>query len=435
MSHCGCTLAPEVLTAAAAAGNAAGCERLLGGGVAAGWRTVTAAAEAGHLPGACAGGQADILAWLQQAHGYQPRPVDAAAAARAGQVAMLEQLLPPPPTPAQLPSQAAAEAGDGDRLRMDHGLLWEPDTAAAAAAAADAAPVQHPLAPRWHAENRLRLLQSIIHGCPVEVLQRHYEPLSRGWVPSRTAEGAAAAQPPAGAAGGGAGDEAAEAATISLDCLQRLQRLRAHGFQFGTRAAELISQGGHADALAYLWDECGVPGPMGAPDPVGDFLRGCNRALARGSKCEAGARLLRVLQLLATRGAALSAEHAAMAADCRMPEPMLLYLAEAAEPVAERGGDLWDQAFSRAAQQGTSLAVLRVLRQRRGAAVDLVAVACGGGSEEALDWAAAELAAEGSALQPLDEREAASVAGAGSTAAMGWLRGRGLLPPPTSGRT
>ncbi|KAG2423591.1 hypothetical protein HXX76_015229 [Chlamydomonas incerta] len=508
LAQCGCALMPEVLTAAAAAGNAAGCERLRGAGVAADWRTVTAAAEAGHLAvlhlllaetthirharnflteaaarGACAGGHADILAWLQQVHGFRPSLVDIEAAARAGQVGILEQLLPPPPPPPpqSLQAQAAAEAGDGDRFRLDRGLLWGPD------AAAGAAPVQHPSAQRWHAENRLRLLQAIVHGCPMEVLQRHYEPLSRGWVPARAPDIVAAALAAALAArGGGAAGGAPElwrskllasalqsptacwgakldfllsawgpqqttelirdvaacqaavhATTESLDCLQRLRWLRAHGARFGTRAAELVSQGGHAEALAYLWDECGVPGPMGTPDPVGEFLRGCgqySQTVAPDSERGTGARHLRVLQLLATRGAVLSAEHAAMAARCRAPEPMLLYLAEAAVPVAERGGDLWDQAFTSAAQQGASLTALRVLRQRRGAAVDLAAVACGG-SEEALDWAAVELAAAGCVLQPLDEKDAASVAGAGNTAAMGWLRGRGLLPPLTSSRT
>ncbi|KAG2423583.1 hypothetical protein HXX76_015222 [Chlamydomonas incerta] len=428
LAHCGCTLTPEVLTAAAAAGNAAGCERLLGGGVAADWRTVTAAAKAGDLPvlqlllwsstggqrcrlyydavrGACAGGHAHVLAWLQQAHGYQPSLEGVEAAARAGQVAMLELLLPPPPPqlPRLAPAHAAAAAGDGDRFRLDHGLLWEPAAAAAAAgsAAAAAAPVQNPHAPRRRADNRLRLLLAIIHGCPVEVLQRHYEPLSQGWVPARPPEGAAAAQAAAWAVGGGVGaadaellhrillaslltsalgsptacwgakldflltswgppvtnelvrdvavcDKAAQAATIRLDCLQRLQWLRPQGFQFGTRAAELVSAGGHAAPLAYLWDECGVPGPMGTPDPVGVFLRGCSQAVPRCYERGAGARFLRVLQLLAARDAALSAEHAAMAADCLGPEPMLLYLAEAAEPVAERGGDAWNRAFSRA---------------------------------------------------------------------------------------
>ncbi|KAG2423590.1 hypothetical protein HXX76_015228 [Chlamydomonas incerta] len=398
--------------------------------------------------GACAGGHADILAWLQQARGYEPCLADIEVAARAGQVAMLELLLPPPPPlpppqPQALQAPAAAEAGDGDRFRLYRGLLWEPD------ADAGAAPVQHPSAQRWRADNRLQLLQYIMHGCPVEVLQRHYEPLSRGWVPARAPDMAAAAQAAAlaarggGAAGGApelwhskllasalqsptacwgakldfllsawgpaetealirdvaACEMAVQATAKRVDCLQRLRWLRAHGARFGTRAAELVSAGGHADALAYLWDECGVPGPMGTPDPVGVFLCGCSRSVARFTERGAGARFLRVLQLLAARGAALSAKHAAKAA---FFEPMLLYMAEAAVPVTERGGDAWNKAFTRAAENGASLTTLRVLRQRRGAAVDLAAVECGG-SEEALDWAAAELAAEGSVLQPLDE--------------------------------
>ncbi|KAG2423589.1 hypothetical protein HXX76_015227 [Chlamydomonas incerta] len=495
LAQCACTLTPEVLTAAAAAGNTAGCKRLRGAGCGADWRTITAAAEAGHLPvlqllthkrsahlsdaaarGACAGGHANILAWLrQQATGFRPSLDDVEAAARAGQVAMLELLLPPPLPPRPASAQATAEAGDGAPFRLDRGLLWELD------ATAGAARVEHPPAQSdRRAENRLRLLQAIIHGCPVEVLQRHYEPLSRGWVPAPRPEAAAAEQLAAAGAALGAGgaavvapelwrsklltsalqsptacwgaklefllsawgpqqttelvrdvaacEMAVHATTESLDCLQRLRWLRAHGFQFGTRAAELVSAGGHAEALAYLWYECGMPGPMGTPDPVGVFLRGCSRTVARFSEHEAGARFLRVLQLLAARGAVLSAEHAAMATDWPGPEPMLLYLAEATEPFTEREGYHWNWAFTRAAQNGASLAVLRVLRERRGAAVDVAAVAHGG-SEEALDWAAAELAAEGSVLQPLSLFTARHLTNSGNRAGLVWLRSRGLLPP------
>ncbi|KAG2423108.1 hypothetical protein HXX76_002332 [Chlamydomonas incerta] len=497
LAHCGCTLPPELMTAAAAAGNAAGCERLLAAGCKVGWHgVITAAAEAGHLPvlqllfgniicadtpnflrqaarGACAGGHADILAWLQQAHGWRPILDNAKDAAREGQVAMLELLLPQPAS-----APAAAGAGYGDRFRRDHhALLWEPGAAAAAAGAAAFidGDLDHP---SLLADSRLGLLHAIIQGCPVEVLQRHYEPLSRGWMPAGPEERAAAAQPHAWAAWDTArgervavlvfgyilacalqsrmacwrakldfllsawgpavaaaltqyvavSEQAVVAATTNDDCLQRLQWLRAHGFHFGAHTAECVAWRGNAEALAYLWDECGVPGPMSSPDPAGVFLRGCSRTVSRYCQRDAGVKL-RVLQLLAMRGAVLSAEHAAMAARCPGQEPMLLYLAEAAEPVTERGGDVWDQALLSAAQHGASLVTLRVLRQRRGAAVDLAAVACGG-SEEALDWAAAELAAEGSVLQLLEEGEAARVEAAGNTAAMDWLRGRGLLPPP-----
>ncbi|KAG2442745.1 hypothetical protein HXX76_002827 [Chlamydomonas incerta] len=476
LNRCGCKLTSEVLTAAAAAGNAVGCQRLLlGDGCRVDWRSVMAAAEAGHLPvlqlllaknrhtvyelsdlndaaadGACAGGHPDILAWLQQAHGYWPSFDHMVDAARAGQVAMLELLLPltltltltrpprPPPRPHEsrtTPVPATAKAGDRDRFRLSRGLLWGPDAAAAAAAVV----VDDDPSERRRGERRLRLLEAIIHGCPVEVLQRCYEPLSRGWVPVRLPEGTAAAQPDLGPARGGRPhswrcrtltsalesptacweakldfllsawgpavteglvrdvavcDKAVLATTRCVDCLQRLQRLRATGFQFSASAAERVSQEGHADALAYLWDECGVPGPLGSQDPVGVFLRGYGLSAAFGSDREVGVRLLRMLQLLATRGMVLSATHAVRAvycwADAGEPkgrfacELALLYLAEVAEPVTERGGDVWHQAFSCAARNGAGLAVLRALRQRRGAAVDLAAVACGG-SEEALD--------------------------------------------------
>ncbi|KAG2428302.1 hypothetical protein HXX76_010450 [Chlamydomonas incerta] len=160
--QCGCALKPAVLTAAAAAGNLAGCERLLREGCSFSTDALVGAARGGHLPalqlllgavvsgenvtdtylaaaaqGACAGGQLSVLAWLQQVYGYSPRLPDAEAAARAGQVAVLEQvLLPLLLLPLLLPELGVSEE--------------QPEPATRAA--------------RWG------LLLAIVEGCPVAVL-------------------------------------------------------------------------------------------------------------------------------------------------------------------------------------------------------------------------------------------------------------------------
>ena len=83
-------------------------------------------------------------------------------------------------------------------------------------------------------------------------------------------------------------------------------------------------------------------------------------------------------------------------------EDALLWLTEAAVEEAEEDDDAetvrrrWSRVFSKAAAEGAGLRLLRAIREKRGAAVHLGAVACGG-SEEALEWAAAELAAEAEA--------------------------------------
>ncbi|KAG2428288.1 hypothetical protein HXX76_010438 [Chlamydomonas incerta] len=207
LAQSGCALKPAVLTAAASSGNLAGCERLLwdegcsfhpdalqaaaeGGHIPVlqlllsecreecdsylGW-AMEAAAKGGQLPalqfllracdqpqqshihaaaqGACAGGRLEILSWLQQTHGYSPRPEDVLAAARGGQAALLEQLLPPLLLPV-VATAAAAASGSGTEM-------WAPQQ-----------------------QLRHQLLCSIIRDCPADVLASVYDSLADGWAPS-----------------------------------------------------------------------------------------------------------------------------------------------------------------------------------------------------------------------------------------------------------
>ncbi|KAG2428269.1 hypothetical protein HXX76_010419 [Chlamydomonas incerta] len=438
LAQCGCALKPKVLTAAAAAGNLAGCERLLRDGCSFSTDAITAAARGGHMPtlelllsaiasgdnftdsylaaaaqGACAGRQLSVLAWLQQAHGYSPRLPDAEAAARAGQVAMLEQLLMP-------------------LLLLELGVSEEQPEPAACAA-------------RW------RLLIAIAEGCPVAVLQRHYDSLWR--LPRGAARGfseldlmkAALRSPtpcwaakveflrsacwgPAVVAGVRHGGLCSvwKAAAERPDFLARLKLLRAAGVCMDTSAAMVAAQSGHADALAWLWDEAGVPAGVTA-----EFS---NPYVVRSLSGNVG-----VLGLLRDRGVVFDARHVAVVSGFRWPGAAMLWLVEAVEGGARHGGGgggggrrpakqeqrAWSGAFATFASSGSELPLLRTLRAR-GASVDLGAVA-ERGSEEALEWAAAEL--EAGAAAPLSSEQAQEVFTAGNKAALAWLHRRGLLPP------
>ncbi|PNW77834.1 hypothetical protein CHLRE_10g453750v5 [Chlamydomonas reinhardtii] len=453
LAHCGCTLTSGALASAAAGGSVAACERLLGAGApasceaygqacvaaaAGGHMSVlrllldrtrlskaessytascAAAARAGQLPalqllldspasgavcarvirnagtGACEGGQQDILVWLQQAHGYIPSLVDAVAAARGGQVALLEQLLSP--------------------------LVLQPDRLESELASGGNAAKQ-PLYRRWI------VLEAITAGCPVEVLQRHHDRL---WSVAANAnearsEDAAAAEAAASSnkirrqlllatAGSGTAcwgrkldffmsawgpDGVARelqqrfdltafcnAAALRPDYAQRLRRLHAAGMPLGVQALRYAARFGHIDALKYLLDEAGAPAAA------------IDTAFVRSYVSERGPQLAdsQLLRLLKERGYAFTAADVKAAARWGWPdEPLIALIQMAVDGGAEdANGSDWSAAFNYAAIGGASTCVLQALRVR-GAAVDLAAVAKGG-SEEALDWAAAELEAEG----------------------------------------
>ncbi|KAG2427273.1 hypothetical protein HXX76_012469 [Chlamydomonas incerta] len=507
LAHCGCEAARadqrgEALAAAAAAGWKDGCQQLLQGPAGfepgSGWWAIATAALGGHLTvlqplieatdpnrgehvscetlrraafGACSGGHTHILAWLQQAYGYSPSLEEVEAAARAGQVTILESLMSQRPE-CRPPGERTSETGTAVAQQQDQ--------------------------QRWA---RRRLLSEIAYGCPAAVLQRHYDTLwprqrerpatagaaaagaataaaglpaaagvgdgqqdpqqdpqqqqQQRWVPDGADLDSAACDLLAAAAGSRTRCWAAKLAFLLAawgpgavarllsrgdcisnvgnrvclrpDCLQRLRHIRDLGMQLDERVATQALMAGRAEALAFLWDECGVRQALSE-----DWL--C---------CGAGAGEPHMLRFLSGRGLLASYGVARVVHEIEWgasDEKVLVLVELAAEGGGQRMGMQrgrrrwwvwldWSSAFNAAARHGAGLAVLRMLRERRGAAVDLAAVACGG-SEEALEWAAAELAAAGSGLQVLSEEEAQEVARRGNTAALAWLRDRGLLPPP-----
>ncbi|KAG2426019.1 hypothetical protein HYH02_014881 [Chlamydomonas schloesseri] len=544
LAHAGCALTGDVLTAAAAAGNLEGCERLLGEGA---FREANAAVEAaaqfGHLPalqlllkrsergaraayyavavrGACAGGQAHVLDWMRDTHGFKPKPRHALLAAESGQAEVLELLLP------QVEGELAPEQGQGQ---------------AGAGAGAAANTGGHQL----RRQESFRLLTAIALGCPLPVLQRHYDRLW-AWSSPATAAGGGAA----GAAGGGAaqqgqglglglglgqgveaaaaapewalgpnpvgwaerqrdrllvaaaasaspdwaakvdwlrsrwGSEAAAAVAAAVtgehelwhvlfgqrDALSRLRHLRAAGVPLTSpHLPAYAAAGGHADALAYLWDECGIrPAALSddvmcgaAPRAAAAAAAAATTPTSSGAEGAAGGEASPspspVYVLLRQRGAGaefFNAQRAEREALAGASDASLLFLAEvaaAADDTAAGGAGgggggsgggggggaeaaaaraAWSAAFRNAAQYGAGLAVLRALHGL-GAAIDLEAVACGG-SVAALEWAAAELEAEGR-LQPpvLNVGQQQRVARSGNTATVEWLRTRGMLPAAT----
>ena len=220
-------------------------------------------------------------------------------------------------------------------------------------------------------------------------------------------------------------DDVYEVAWIDLaarpDFLARLQCLRAAGFEFNHVMLELAAEAAQPEALAYLWEECGMGTQGSAPSAdilVTYFLHGCARfshggswGVSSGISGTAGGaaggvarsrRCLQMLRLLRDWGAVFTASHVTQAARSAAPEELVAWLLQ---EVAAKGEDTdtqqqqeqereaWSKAFQVAAVHSGSLPVLQALRAR-GAAVCLKSVAFGG-SEEALEWAAAELEAEG----------------------------------------
>ena len=586
LDHHGGALTPEVLVAAAAAGSLACCGRLLCEGCSVTFEAFRAAGQAGSVPvlqlllqhivysplsrrkavvtaarGACAGGQAAALTWLQQACGHCIDEHDAIEAAQAGQAGLLELILP------LLPEH------------MQHYGDAEPDL------------------------RRSRLLGAIAEGCTVEQLRRHYHPHLRRpraerqavraatteaplIAPSATAAAAAggaaagaaageaaaaggatgapaavpspapggcdnalggaalrraphvgasadtagaAARPPeqwamqASRAGDGAidpwGEGASEeeggeehrsrgshtdtdtdtdtaeeilemmsqqsrellsrlfngAAASPTDCwrakldflrnawgprrtraaviaddtecdvvrsatcgrpdfLQRLRYLHTElGVARGRTCAQFAAVGAAADALAYVWDECGVDMAhlrVQAPsaldeDTLDDLFFGANLdyslmpvlRLLHERRVDLRARAAQLLDKAAPEAAAcgdwdtadwlvevvlagVEVAGAEVEVETEVETEVVLASAEAeveARPEREAAARRarWSRVFAAAAKAGARLAVLQGLAER-GAAVDLAAVAQGGG-EEALEWAAARLEAEAGA--------------------------------------
>ncbi|PNW77168.1 hypothetical protein CHLRE_10g425150v5 [Chlamydomonas reinhardtii] len=495
LEHCGCHVPLAALPSAAAAGHVEACGRLrerLAAEEHQGWglsAAVHAAAKAGHSAvlalllgptemycsdaalGACAGGHLNLLSQLQER--YRCFRTDkcefAMSAASAGQTQVLEALLPL--------QQARWEAAAAATIV---------GAGAGAAAGAEQAEQQlvelHRMLPKVEQHY---LLMSIARGCPVAVLQRHFDGLwPWGLVPG------------AAAAAGAAQHQAGEPGPFGIPLTERLVRLLAavihsptscwaakldflicrwgaeltgkvlrgeldgaysyvetgpHTPDFTARVRRLYAAGmrpaaagtpagvsrlrlpemlaatavhwGDADALAFLWDECG----LAMPARIWTRLLMCADGDTQG--------LLAVLRLLQRRGQAFTLKDLVVGAsscDRVRSELLVVQLIEAtvdgaADPVAAK--QHWTRVFRCLAHIGAGIPVLHALRAR-GAAVDLCAVAVGG-SEEALEWAAAELeaaAGRGEAgLKALTHSEAARVTAAGNFATRRWLEARGLL--------
>ncbi|KAG2449534.1 hypothetical protein HYH02_005676 [Chlamydomonas schloesseri] len=396
--------------------------------------------------GACEGGQLAILHWLQQAHGYSPTLEDAIFAAAGGQAAVLEQLLP-----ALLPA-------DGSRPRPS-GDAWE-------------------------------VLQEIAYACPVAVLQRHFGRLCRAaggpeylrGNESLLLEAVVGSPTPCWAAkldfllsSSALGPDVGARVLVQMRFelygkasrhgLPRLQHLRALVERVGgvgdvppadgqsevktaLAAAQMAAAHGHADALAYLWDECGVPMQL-QPHQLLQWP-----PVAAGPVGYAAARLA-VVRLLQERGALFGPADVRQAAFTGLSEEIVLALIDMVLPAAAGGSspdggggdaaaaaaattaaestldrtrlesrDDWAAAFSHAARGGAGVRVLQALRER-GAPLNLSAVVVGC-SDEVLEWAVEQLEAEEGRVQ-VGEDLVAEFYRHGNFAALRWLYERGRL--------
>ncbi|KAG2431921.1 hypothetical protein HYH02_013140 [Chlamydomonas schloesseri] len=239
------------------------------------------------------------------------------------------------------------------------------------------------------------------------------------------------------------------------DALVRLQYLRAAGTTMSLHAAREAARGGHTAALAWLWDECGVQ--VEAPGAVLQCAgTGWQRRIAAAAHVSdgeqraggggGGGTLLDVLLLLRKRGAGFTWMDVSGAMCSGWPEVCVLWLVEAAaagasdanssrqlEPQQDTGQQAikveWHTtAIDDGVRVGYSLRLLRALRAHGATITDLDTIATYG-SVEALEWAAAELEAEGRPLQVVRANTASNILNDGCAASLDWLQARGLLPP------
>eukprot|EP00198_Chlamydomonas_reinhardtii_P013397 XP_001702734.1 predicted protein [Chlamydomonas reinhardtii] len=319
LEHCGCHVPLAALPSAAAAGHVEACGRLrerLAAEEHQGWglsAAVHAAAKAGHSAvlalllgptemycsdaalGACAGGHLNLLSQLQER--YRCFRTDkcefAMSAASAGQTQVLEALLPL--------QQARWEAAAAATIRHFDGLWpWGlvPGAAAAAGAAQHQAgepgPFGIPLT-----ERLVRLLAAVIHS-PTSCWAAKLDFLICRWGAELT-----------GKVLRGELDGAysyVETGPHTPDFTARVRRLYAAGMRpaaAGTpagvsrlRLPEMLAatavHWGDADALAFLWDECG----LAMPARIWTRLLMCADGDTQG--------LLAVLRLLQRRGQAFT---------------------------------------------------------------------------------------------------------------------------------
>ncbi|KAG2434527.1 hypothetical protein HYH02_012194 [Chlamydomonas schloesseri] len=214
--------------------------------------------------------------------------------------------------------------------------------------------------------------------------------------------------------------EALEAACGPLpQYCQRLRVLHAAGMQPTSSAVERAIEGGHPDAVFYLWKQCKIACRV-ADVPFQTFVMNHSRGC------------LGVLMLMSSHGMVFTPTHVKQAASRGdWPEDSLMWLLDEVRS-ARRGGAaldagggaaaaqqasvqaVWTAAATHAAHHGYGVPLLRSLVER-GASVSLAAVA-EGGSVRTLAWAAR-----------LRGEEARRVHESGNLAAVGWLQERQLL--------
>ncbi|KAG2440682.1 hypothetical protein HYH02_010261 [Chlamydomonas schloesseri] len=487
LTHHGGKLTLEVLTAAAAAGRTAACARLLGAGCPGLPGAIQAAARGGHIAtvelllraaaqqhtgggaasssedgssadllaavqaAAAGAGQAVLYVWLQQAHSYSPSPLDAAAAARGGHTALLQQLLPRLPQLMTRPAPGEADPADVE---------------AVAAADEFGLPAATLTTTVWR--HRWLLLWGIAYGCPVELFRRHLDTLWRWPLPEDVVAEPAARQGDVAGAGGATFAPPDEAELHGIEEQFRMDtfmatadRLEYDSLLMAAAASPTACWAEKVNALLCRW------GRTAALRTLVRLRFWCHHPDYWQRLQHLGALGLHVhdrgLERLAAHGARFTARSVACGAAASWSEESLLWLmtqvaeqegggATAGEGAgagagAGAGGDAaagvsgsagtvdeaqkqWSLAFTYAARDGASMPVLQALRAR-GAAIDLLAVA-EGGSITSLEWAVAQLEQErGGILPVLGPVEVATILRHASPPALQWLRARGLsLTPP-----
>lgn len=178
----------------------------------------------------------------------------------------------------------------------------------------------------------------------------------------------------------------------------RLPRLAAHGVVINTRegavaAASGAAEAGRVEALQHVLGEVCPRLELPAAEVAAE-AEVLEAALEGGSAA--------VCVVLQEHGVAFSLCDVRSAAGLGHVElvrwlastPGAVRVAGAAGAGDTEAREAWCWVFSRVAEAGCDVPLLRVLHERCGAAVDLVAVAAGG-SVEQLEWAAAVLRASG----------------------------------------
>ncbi|KAG2453269.1 hypothetical protein HYH02_002592 [Chlamydomonas schloesseri] len=456
LAHAGCKLTSDTLTSAAAAGNLAACQRLLDEGC---WCT------RGALLAAAGSGNLELLQLLLKSdtYVYSPCRNAAAAAASAGQVELFERLLPADlldnnvqcakfDAVAAAAATAAAEAAASAAAAAEAGSMGEGAAEKALAAseaavrAAEAAQKAHEAEEcvRRQRNNRSAMLEYLLTGCPAEVVARYYHRL---WLPPPAQQLEAAAA--AGEGGAQAARAADEAADFMVYWLLTSRDLLAAALRSPTpcwlgKVRFLLSAWGPTVARQVVGLREQQPGNGAARHvTVRMGLRECDQRcgeLLLQAACHQPELLAR-FRLAHADGLTSGGYRGALLAAAERGD-----VAAIAHLLDDGGGDgrvpLGPLDSNRRWVADSYLgvghvAVLQLLAQRgyRFTAEDVAQEAFEqldrrqSGSEEALEWAAAELEAEtGARPKPIRGVAARAVLDSANEAAAGWLQRAGLLP-------